>query len=124
MELSTYLQIFTRATFLFLALCLLGWLFLAEYRPHLAGLMLGSSVSAWNMRFLGLKIQRLSEMVTQSKSKRFSLGFVSRLCMVLIAVMFAVRFEAIHLPATITGLFYGPVSIYVLGLTVLLRRRN
>lgn len=124
MELSTYLKMFTKVTLVFLTLCLLGWMFIPDYRPYVAGWMLGSFVSALNVRYLGLKIQRLSEMIAQSTGKRYSLGFVSRISMVLIAVMLAIRFDLFHLPATVAGLFYGPVAVYILGLIALLRQRN
>lgn len=128
MELSAYLKSFTIIACVYLAGTFLAWVFLVDYRHYLAGLMLGGAASAVNVHLLGARIQRVTDHVIQAKDsdrkKRYSIGFVSRVSMALIAVMFAIRYEEIHLPSTIAGLLFGSVAVYALGLVSLLRKRN
>ena len=57
MELSAYLKLFTRVSLIFFSICLFAWVLLVDYRPYLAGLMLGGAASAVNIHLLGARVQ-------------------------------------------------------------------
>ena len=54
------------AFFFFLSFCLVGWALLVDYRPYLAGFMLGSVVSMINARHLAWKIGRATEQLAEA----------------------------------------------------------
>lgn len=126
MELSAYLKLFTRVSLIFFSICLFAWVLLVDYRPYLAGLMLGGAASAVNIHLLGARVVRVTQaaLSKQDELRKYSIGFISRISTALIAVMLAMRFEELHLPATIAGLLYGSVAMYVAGLVTHLRNQR
>ncbi|WP_110930999.1 ATP synthase subunit I [Paenibacillus bouchesdurhonensis] len=107
-----------RITILLLSALLLGWAVLPEYRPILAGLILGLVIGLIYVRFLSFKVRKLVQLVMSEEQRRFSFGFITRICLVFIAVMVAVKFEQVSLITVIIGIFVPqlltiPVSIFI-----------
>ena len=115
---STVLRIFL----FWLSACLLAWAFIPGIKPVAAGLILGSSVSMINAQLLSAKVRKLSQLVVDNRFKRFSLGFVTRACIVLIAVMTAVKFAQFDLVSTIVGLLFFPAALFVGGIILVKRQ--
>ncbi|MFC7678606.1 ATP synthase subunit I [Paenibacillus sp. GCM10028914] len=108
----------TRVTLLLLSAFFLGWALYADHRPVFVGLIMGLAGGLINVRFLSVKVRQLADLAISQERKRFSFGFVTRLCIAFLIVMIAVKFEQISLGATIAGLFIPqlltiPVSIIV-----------
>ncbi|MFD3259315.1 ATP synthase subunit I [Paenibacillus lentus] len=107
-----------RITFLLLSALLFGWAVLPEYRPVLAGFILGLAVGLIYVRYLSLKVRQLVQLVVSQEQRRFNFGFVTRICLVFLAVMVAVKFEQVSLMTVLLGLFIPqlltiPVSIFI-----------
>lgn len=93
---------------LLLSAFVLGWVVMPQYRLYITGLVLGTAASIVNARYLAIKVSQIAEFVSgQSREKRrYSLGFMTRMCIALLAVMFSIKFpQYISLVATIIGLF-------------------
>jgi ATP synthase protein I len=64
-----------------------------------------------NIRYLAVKTIQITDYAAGLGKRRFSLGFVTRLCISLIGIMIAVRFEQVSLAATLIGIFLIPVLL-------------
>lgn len=99
-------KLFTIAL-LFIAVCLVAALFLPPARPVLAGLALGTAASlaiSWN---LGYHTKRFANhLVQKSEKKQKGFGYITRVCIVILAAMIAVK-----LHASLVGLVAGLVFI-------------
>lgn len=118
-DLNDIMQPLLRTLYVWLALCILVWLFILDWRPYAAGMFLGSLISWVNAQFLVMKIRQVTAMVLEKKGRRANIGFVSRVCFSLIAVMAAVRIEEIDLLTTILGFFYCPIVAFFVGIYAL-----
>lgn len=115
---ASIVNLVTRVTLLLLSAFFLGWALYAEYQPVFAGLILGVVGGLTNVRYLSVKVRQLADIALGQERKRFSFGFVTRLCISFLIVMIAAKLDQVSLGATIAGLFIPqlltiPVSIYV-----------
>lgn len=107
----------TKLSLLIMSALLLGWVFYPEYRTVTMGMVLGI-IGGWiNTSYLSMKIRNLTQSIAK-KERQFGIGFLTRLCISILIVMFSVKIEHFSLAATITGLFIPqvltiPVAIYV-----------
>ncbi|MNJ71000.1 ATP synthase I chain [compost metagenome] len=97
---------------------LFGWAIFPEYRPVLVGLILGLAVGLLYVRYLSIKVRQLVQLVVSQENKKFNFGFITRICLVFIAVMVAVKFEQVSLMSVLAGLFIPqlltiPVGIFI-----------
>jgi len=114
---NDYLKTAMRFALFFLSICLLAWALSVPLRPYVAGLILGVLVSLFNAYLLKRRIEVITLYSLQNKGKRASLGFVSRVCSTLFAVMIAVKYaEQIHLVTTIIGLFLIQLFMLLIGI--------
>lgn len=89
--------------FLLLALYVLGWGFTA-YQDVFLGLILGTSLSLFNLWLLVRKADKFGDAVVQGKKVR-SLGSFSRMATAALAVMITFKYpESIHLISVVLGL--------------------
>lgn len=114
----------TRVTFLLMSALLFGYALLPDYRAETLGMTLGLAAGLINVRYLSMKVAQVSEIATQSNKKRVSLGFVTRLCIGLLVVMFAVKFEQVSLVFTIIGLFMAQLLVLVVALVLSLKNKH
>lgn len=117
-DLGSIITTVSRITFLSLSALLFGWAIFPEYRPVLVGLILGLAVGLLYVRYLSIKVRQLVQLVVSQEHKRFNFGFITRICLVFIAVMVAVKFEQVSLMSVLAGLFIPqlltiPVSIFI-----------
>lgn len=117
-ESATPMKSLVKAYALFVASSLIIWTLIPVIRPHLAGLILGFSVSLLNTYHLWKKVNQLSKMITndEGKKKRFQLGFLSRICFVLIAAILALYLPQFDILFTIVGFMFAPHVILVVSL--------
>ncbi|GIO35255.1 hypothetical protein J41TS12_01160 [Paenibacillus antibioticophila] len=123
-DLNSIVTAVTRATLLILSATLIGWAFLPAYRLIFGGLILGLVFGLVYVRFLSAKVRGLVNLVISQQQKRYSFGFLTRMCLVLIAVMFAVRFEHFSIVSTIIGLFIPPLLTLPAGIVIGLRNKS
>ncbi|MCU9613303.1 ATP synthase subunit I [Caldibacillus lycopersici] len=98
--------IFTRSTkylFFLLALFVLGWGF-TTYQTVFAGLILGTTISFFNLWLLYRKSIKLSEAVANGRTV-YSLGSISRLASAALVVLIAIRYpEYFNILSSIIGI--------------------
>lgn len=115
----------SRITFLLLSALLLGWALLPEYRPIFVGWILGLTVGLINVRYLSAKVGKLIHLVAnQESSRRYSFGFLTRICLILCAIMVAAKFDQVSMTSTIAGLFIPQVLTIPASIMVVLRDRS
>lgn len=95
-----------------------------EYRPDISGLVLGIVGGLFNVRFLSIKVRQLVDLAVSQERRRFSFGFVTRLCIAFLIVMMAAKLEQVSLGATIIGLFIPQLLMIPVSIIVSLRMKN
>lgn len=117
-DMHSIVRAVSRITLMMLSALFLGWAFLPEYRPFIVGMILGLVAGLTYVRYLSIKVRGLVELVVSQEKKRFSFGFLTRMCLILLVIMLAVKLEQVSLIGTIIGLFVPqlltiPTSIYI-----------
>ncbi len=98
--------------FFLLAIYVLLWGFTA-HKTIALGLILGTSLSLFNMWLLMKRIERFSEAVDEGKKVR-SLGTVSRMATAVLAVFIAIKFpQYLNIYSVIVGLMTSYVVIII-----------
>lgn len=115
-DLTSIVNAVSRVTLLLLSALLLGWALSPDYRPILSGLIMGLAAGLFNVRFLSIKVRQLAQLAVSQENRRYSFGFITRLCTGFLIVVIAAKLEQVSLGATIAGLFIPqlltiPVSI-------------
>lgn len=83
------------------------------YKRFMLGLLLGSSISAYNLFLLQLKVTEFGELVKRKKKVK-SLGTISRFAAAILGVIIALRYEDyFHIHAFIIGLMIAYVVIII-----------
>lgn len=95
------------------AICLVLWIVFQDAQPYISGLLLGSAVSLLNAAHLAMKIHQISDAVMLNQKKRLSVGFVSRICFVLIAIMLASKLPQFSVLFTIIGFMFAPLTLLI-----------
>jgi len=110
-DIRSIVNTITRVALILTSVTLLVWAFLPAYREICTGFVIGVLIGLINIRYLAVKVTQITEYVAGQDmgKKRLSLGFVTRLCISLIGIMIAVRFEQVSLGATLIGIFLMPV---------------
>ena len=124
-DISAIVNVVTRVALLLMSLFLFGYALLPEYRPVAIGLTLGMAAGLINVRYLATKVQQIAQMaLAQTEKKRFSFGFITRICIALLTVMVAIKFEEVSLVSTIIGLFTAQLLILVVAFVINLRQKQ
>lgn len=123
-DMSARLQIFTKLITYFVILCAVAWLIFPDYRIYTAGLIIGSVVSYLNSYYLSMKIRQLAQAVTSQSRKRINLGFLTRAAIAVLAGMWALISEQIHVGTTIAGMLFTPLVVILLGIQSIFKRNN
>jgi ATP synthase protein I len=122
-DLEQLLRNVFRFALFFLSACFLFWAIFPQWRPYAAGLVLGTLVSLINARILTHKIHVITQAVLQNSGARVNMGFVGRICVVLIGTMIAVKLPQFHLVATIAGFFFVQLATLVMGFVFIFQNR-
>lgn len=112
-ELSEMYTRYRKYMFFLLAIYVLGWGF-TSYQPVFLGLILGTSLSLFNLGNLVKKTAKLGEVAANGEKKKVSLGLLTRMAAAILGVAVAMEFpEYIHLLSVIIGLmtFYIVIMI-------------
>lgn len=123
-DLNSIITAVSRVTLLMLSALFLGWAILPAYRPVFGGLILGLTFGLVYVRFLSAKVRGLVHLVLSQEKKRYSFGFLTRICLVLVAVMLAARFEHFSIMATVIGLFIPQIATIPAGIVIGLRNKS
>ncbi|WP_219834458.1 ATP synthase subunit I [Paenibacillus sp. R14(2021)] len=115
-DLPSHLRTVKRITFFFLSACFVGWALLPEYKPLFGGLILGAAASLVNAFHLSWKVQRIgAKAAAAQSSKRNNLGFLTRACIALLAVVIATEYLSYNLYGAVAGLFVAQLATLILG---------
>lgn len=123
-NLNSIVSVVTRMTFLLLSVLFFGWAFLLDFRPIISGLILGLAVGLVYTRYLSMKVRGLVELVVSQENKRFSFGFLTRFCLILIATMVAVKLERVSVLSTVIGFFIPQLLTIPVGLVLGARSKS
>ncbi|MBN2980733.1 MULTISPECIES: ATP synthase subunit I [Cohnella] len=108
------LQRATRLALFFLAICLLVWAVVPEWRIYTAGVTLGVAASLVNSYLLRRRVNFIGTVFKNDSEppRRVGMGMASRLATVLIATMAAYRFpDQFHLPSVLFSCFFMPIVL-------------
>lgn len=109
--------------FFLLALYVLGWGF-TDYQHIFLGLVLGTSLSLFNLWLLVRKTDQFGDMLMQGRKVR-SLGMLSRMATAVFAVIIALEYpEHIHLVSVVIGLMTAYLVIMIDFFVQTFRSRN
>ena len=98
--------------FLLLSAFVLGWGF-TSYQSIFLGLILGTSLSLFNLWLMVRKVDQFGEAVAKGKKVR-SLGMVSRMASAVLAVMIAMKYpDKVHLISVVLGLMTAYIVIMI-----------
>ncbi|WML41649.1 ATP synthase subunit I [Neobacillus sp. OS1-2] len=98
--------------FTLLSIYVLGWGF-TSYQSIFLGLVVGTSLSLFNLWLMVRKMNQFDNAVTQGKKVR-SLGSFSRFASAALAVIIAMRFpEHLHLISVVIGLMTSYIVIMI-----------
>ncbi|MVP01494.1 ATP synthase subunit I [Paenibacillus lutrae] len=107
-----------RITLFVLAASVLIWAAYPPLRTITAGLTMGAVASGINALLLQRRVDMIGRTIAEQGVQRTSLGFMSRLATVLLAVMFALKFpQHLDIVSTIIGCFLVPFFILLVGIT-------
>jgi ATP synthase protein I len=124
-DFSAHLKAVQNVFLFFLSFCLAAWAVLVEYRPYMAGLMLGSVASMINARYLAWKIHKFTAAAIEQKGRKVNLGFLTRAAIAALAGLIAVRYpQHIALTTTIAGYFFAQLATLVLGILSIRRAKK
>lgn len=97
----------TRAALYFASLCLLIWVVFPEWKTVAAGLLLGLAASFMNALLLRRRVEFLGQAISSQGSRKVGMGLASRLAMVLLAAMVALKFpDRFHIVAVLSACFF------------------
>ncbi|MGM0883959.1 MAG: ATP synthase subunit I [Bacillota bacterium] len=98
-----------RALFYAMAVCLIVWAFLPEWRTVSLGLLLGLAASSMNAFLLRRRVEMVTLGAAGLGPVRRGLGLGSRIATVLLVAMLAYRFpEKFSMPAALIGCMVMP----------------
>jgi ATP synthase protein I len=114
-----------RALVYAMAVCLIVWAFLPEWRTVSLGLLIGLAASSMNAFLLKRRVDMIGQAALDEGSKKRGLGFGSRIAMVLLVAMLAYRYpETLNMPAALTGSMIMPFVILVVALVQTVKENN
>jgi ATP synthase protein I len=115
-DFSIHLKTVQRTVLFFLSFCFFAWAFLVDYRPAIAGLIVGTIFSYLNALYLAWKIRQLSEKTLQGKRTR-GLGFGNRVAIAVVAMLIAYKApEHVSMWAVLVGLISVQLATLLLGI--------
>lgn len=123
-SMTTQLKAFNKFILFFVIVCIIFWFIFVDYRIYAAGLILGSLVSYINSYYLSMKIRQLAQAVVNKTGKRFNLGFFTRASIAILAGMWALVSDQLHVGTTIAGMLFTPVALMLLGILAFLKKRS
>ena len=98
--------------FLLLSIYVLGWGF-TSYQSIFLGLILGTSLSLFNLWLIVRKTQRFGDAVVRGEKVR-SLGTITRMASALLAVLLALEYpKELHLVSVVFGLMTSYIVIMI-----------
>jgi len=98
--------------FFLLSIYVLGWGF-TTYKTIFLGLILGTSLSLFNLWLLARRTDKFGEAVAKGEKVR-SLGMMSRMATAVLAVMLALEYpDKLHLYSVILGLMTSYIVIMI-----------
>jgi len=114
-DLSARLKTVTRLTFFFLSACFLAWFFFPAQQAWWGGLVIGTIASLVNAWHLGWKVIQMGANAASRGTKRVTLGFFTRSCIGLLAIVASTRAFTFEPAATVMGLFVAQLATLVIG---------
>jgi ATP synthase protein I len=111
-DVKTIFQQHSKYILFLLSLYVLGWGF-TSYKTIFLGLILGTSLSFFNMWLLANRMDKFGDAVVRGERVR-SLGMISRMATAVLAVLLAVEYsDFFHLYSVILGLMTSYIVIII-----------
>lgn len=105
-----------RTLFYAMAVCLIVWAFLPEWRTVSLGLLLGLAASSMNAFLLRRRVEMVTLGAAGLGPSKRGLGLGSRIATVLLVAMLAYRFpEKFSMPAALIGCMVMPFILLVIA---------
>lgn len=103
-----------RALFYMMAVCLILWALLPEWRTVSLGLLMGLAASSMNAFLLRRRVEMVTLGAAGGGPRKRGLGLGSRIATVLLVAMIAYRFpEDFSMPAALAGCMVMPFLLLV-----------
>ena len=121
-DMATLLRKVFRIALWFMLICAVTGFFFVAIRPLTVGLILGTAVSIINAWSLERRTEKFIQQVIDNKRKIMSLGYTTRVLVVLIATMIAYKVPMVDLIGMTIGLVFVPLANVVVGIITGLRK--
>jgi ATP synthase protein I len=87
------------------------------YKDIFLGMALGTGVSCVNALYLGFKVIAVTTAISEGKTKRMGMGFITRVFFAIMAVVLATKYPVyFNLYAVVFGLVVAQFSLLVIGI--------
>jgi ATP synthase protein I len=123
-ELNYQLLTVTKFILFFLSVSLLSWAVYPPWREFAAGLMLGFIAAGINFGLLHRRVSKITTHAAEHGNKRQRLGFLTRVAIVLLFVLLAMRIPGVDVYSVIIGYLLIHLAILCLHIIDTLRRKG
>ncbi|OWA36148.1 hypothetical protein B9G55_09860 [Saccharibacillus sp. O16] len=118
-ELPKYMRWLTRVTYTLLAIGACWMLIAPHHHPVLLGIVFGTSVSCMSAYYLGYRVRKITDAVSEGRKARGGLGFAWRAIAAIAALVVAVEFpHEVNLIALMASLTAAPVILLIIGILI------
>ncbi|NGZ76159.1 ATP synthase subunit I [Saccharibacillus alkalitolerans] len=118
-ELPKYMRWLTRVTYTLLAIGACWMLIAPHHHPVVLGIVFGASVSCMSAYYLGYRVRKITDAVSEGRKARGGLGFAWRALAAVAAIVVAIEFpHEVNLIALMASLAAAPVILLLVGIFV------
>jgi ATP synthase protein I len=123
-ELRIHLKSTLRLLIYFLAICFAVWALFPIARPFAFGMILGSLASWINAMYLSRKVRTIADIASSGVSRRMNYGFLTRVAVLLLAVLIASRSNGIDIYGVVAGYLLMQIATLVSGYMTISRGKG
>ncbi|MDO3412119.1 ATP synthase subunit I [Saccharibacillus sp. CPCC 101409] len=118
-ELPKYMRWLTRITYTLLAIGAVWMLIAPHHHPVILGIVLGTSVSCMSAYYLGYRVRKITDAVSEGRKARGGLGFAWRAIAAIAALVVAIEFpHEVNLIALMASLSAAPIILLIVGILI------
>lgn len=123
-ELHVHLRSISRVVLFFLSLCFFVWALWPDGRPIASGLVLGATAGWINAWLLSRKVTRIANNAAERGKRKTSVGFFTRVLVVIITVIIALRVPDVEVYAVVAGYFVVHLATLLVGFIGIIRGKG
>ncbi|CAM3344497.1 MULTISPECIES: ATP synthase subunit I [Saccharibacillus] len=118
-ELPKYMRWLTRVTYTLLAIGACWMLIAPHHHPVVLGIVFGASVSCMSAYYLGHRVRKITDAVSEGRKARGGLGFAWRAIAAIAALVVAIEFpHEVNLIALMASLVAAPIILLIVGILI------